>query len=93
VIASAACATRLRELDRAVVLASDPALRVAPYASATTSSALAPGEIVRVERTHEGFALVRTAAGKSGWLSEGSVALIVSSVRSVSLPPSASASR
>jgi tetratricopeptide (TPR) repeat protein len=75
-IATAACATRLRELDRAVVLASDPTLRVAPYASATASSELAPGEIVRVERTHEGFALVRTSVGKSGWVSEASVARI-----------------
>jgi len=75
-IAAAACATRLNELDRAVVLASDPALRVAPYASATASSELAPGELVRIERTHEGFALVRTAAGKSGWMSAGAVARI-----------------
>jgi tetratricopeptide (TPR) repeat protein len=76
VFAGAACATALRERDRAVVLGRDPALRVAPYASATTSSELAPGEIVRVERTHEGFTLVRTAAGKSGWMSPGSVAAI-----------------
>jgi len=75
-VAAAAGATRLGELDRAVVLASDPVLRVAPYASATASSELAPGDIVRVERTHEGFALVRTGAGKSGWVSEASVARI-----------------
>lgn len=76
VVGVAACATRLHERDRAVVLASDPALRVAPYASATASGELAPGEIVRVERSHEGFTLVRTAAGKSGWLSAASVAQI-----------------
>jgi len=76
VVAAAACATRLQERDRAVVLASDPALRVAPYASATTSSELPPGELVRIERTHEGFTLVRAAAGKSGWLSAASVARI-----------------
>jgi tetratricopeptide (TPR) repeat protein len=75
-VAGAACATRLRELDRAVVLGADPTLRVAPYPSATVSSDLAPGEIVRVERMHQGFALVRTGAGKSGWLSGDSVARI-----------------
>ena len=41
-------------------------LRVAPYASATASSELAPGEIVRIERSHDGFTLVRTAAGQVG---------------------------
>lgn len=76
VVAGTACATRLRELDRAVVLGSDPTLRVAPYPSATVSSDLAPGEIVRIERMHDGFALVRTGAGKSGWMTGESVARI-----------------
>lgn len=75
-VASAACATRLAERDRAVVLDADPVLRVAPYPSATASSELAPGEVVRIERTHQGFSLVRTAAGRSGWLGDAAVARI-----------------
>ena len=75
-IAGAACATRLGERDRGVVLDGDPKLRVAPYASATVSSELPPGEIVRIERTHEGFTLVRTAAGRSGWMPDASVGRI-----------------
>lgn len=74
--AGAACATRLGERDRGVVLDGDPKLRVAPYASATVSSELPPGEIVRIERSHEGFTLVRTAAGRSGWMPDASVGRI-----------------
>lgn len=75
-LASAAATTVLTERDRAVVLDGEPVLRVAPYPSASQSSDLAPGEIVRIERTHQGFSLVRTAAGRSGWLGDGSVARI-----------------
>jgi tetratricopeptide (TPR) repeat protein len=78
VVGGAACATRLAERDRAVVLDEDPVLRVAPYASATVSSELAPGEVVRIERSHEGFTLVRTAAGRSGWTTSAAVARIAS---------------
>lgn len=75
-LAGAACATRLGERDRGVVLDGDPKVRVAPYASATVSSELPPGEVVRIERIHEGFTLVRTAAGRSGWMADGSVGRI-----------------
>lgn len=72
-VAAAACATRLGERDRGVVLDGDPKLRVAPYASASVSSELLPGEIVRIERTHEGFTLVRSPGGRSGWIADGAV--------------------
>lgn len=75
-VAAAACFARLRDADRAVVLGADPVLRVAPYASATASSELTPGEIVHVEREHGGFTLVRTSDGKSGWIADASVGRI-----------------
>jgi tetratricopeptide (TPR) repeat protein len=75
-VAGAAYATRLGERDSAVVLDGDPKLRVAPYASATVSSELPPGDVVRLERGHEGFTLVRTSAGRSGWMADGAVARI-----------------
>jgi len=77
-VAGAAAATRLGDRDRAVVLDGAPALRVAPYPSATVSSDLAPGEVVRIERTHQGFSLVRTAAGRSGWLGDDALARVAS---------------
>jgi tetratricopeptide (TPR) repeat protein len=68
VVAGAAAATALGELDRAVVLGRDPVLRVAPYASATPARPIGAGEVVRVERVHAGFALLRAADGRAGWL-------------------------
>lgn len=70
-------AARLRASDRAVILGPDPALRVAPYEEATVSSALDPGDLVRVERNHEGFRLVRTEDGRAGWVRDASAQPIV----------------
>jgi tetratricopeptide (TPR) repeat protein len=67
--------TRLGERDRAVVIGSEPALRTAPYPSAA-ATAITPGELVTVEREHGGFALVRTAAGKTGWMPDAEVGRI-----------------
>jgi tetratricopeptide (TPR) repeat protein len=75
-VAGAAYATRVGERDRAVVLDGDPKLRVAPYASATASSELTAGELVRIERQHEGFTLVRAASGRSGWMPSDAVGRI-----------------
>lgn len=71
------CLLRLSELDRAVVTGSDPALLVAPYEQATVSGELVPGELVRIEQTHQGFSLVRTTAGRSGWIASDAVTPIV----------------
>jgi tetratricopeptide (TPR) repeat protein len=67
-IAAAAAATAIEARQRGVVLGREPALRVAPYASATTGRPVAAGEVVRVERGHGGFVLVRTDDGRTGWL-------------------------
>lgn len=58
----------LADLERAVVLGDGGGLRSAPFASATQGQAVLAGEIVVPERTHEGWILVTTAAGKSGWI-------------------------
>ncbi|MEY4950452.1 MAG: hypothetical protein RL698_2663 [Pseudomonadota bacterium] len=67
-LAVAAERSALADLGRAVVLGSGGGLRAAPFASAPVGQAVAPGEIVRPEREHEGWVLLTTAAGKSGWL-------------------------
>jgi tetratricopeptide (TPR) repeat protein len=71
----AGAATRLGERDRAVVIGVEPALRTAPYPSAA-ATAITPGEVVTIEREHGGFALVRTAAGKTGWMPDAEVGRI-----------------
>ena len=62
------CATRLRDLERAVVLGPEAALLVAPYDAATASGSLDPGEIVVIDQRHQEYALVRSAGGRSGWV-------------------------
>lgn len=75
VLGLAGTATRLGQRDRAVVVGAEPALRTAPYPSAA-STAIAPGELVSIEREHAGFALVRTSAGKTGWMPDAEVGRI-----------------
>jgi tetratricopeptide (TPR) repeat protein len=75
-VAVAGGVTQVARRDRGVVLGADPVLRVAPYPSATASAPLAPGQVVRVERSHEGFVLVRTEDGKAGWLPGAQLGLI-----------------
>lgn len=70
IVALAALAERsaLTDLERTVVLGDGGGLRSAPFASAPQGQAVVAGEIVVPERSHEGWVLVTTAAGKSGWL-------------------------
>lgn len=66
--AAGLCLTRLEELDRSVLVAEAPALRVAPFETATISTELPSGLLVDVERRHDEFALVRTDDGQAGWM-------------------------
>lgn len=60
--------TRLAELDRAVVVGAGATLRVAPFEASTSSTEVVAGDLVDVERAHEGFFLVRTSEGQAGWM-------------------------
>jgi hypothetical protein len=64
-------ATRLDRAGLAIVTGSDPTLLGAPFASALPESNLKAGESVRLLGEHDGFLLVRTADGRSGWTSPG----------------------
>lgn len=66
-------AMRLADLDRAVVVGPAPALRVAPFESATVSTELPAGSLVEIDRLHEDFALVRTQEGQAGWMPKSEV--------------------
>jgi tetratricopeptide (TPR) repeat protein len=67
---------RVQQMDRAIVVDPAPALRSAPFDEATTSTQLAPGDEVALERTHGGFALIRTDEGEAGWVPAPLVARI-----------------
>ena len=75
--ATGLCLSRLEELDRSVLIAEAPALRVAPFETATISTELPSGLIVDVERRHDDFALVRTDDGQAGWMPGADVAEIL----------------
>jgi tetratricopeptide (TPR) repeat protein len=77
--AGALCLVRLREVERAVVLAPGTALLVAPYEEATVSAPLDPGEVVRIDQEHQAFVLARTAKGRSGWVARSAVGTILPS--------------
>jgi len=68
VLAALLCARQLAALDRAIVTAEDARLRDAPYGAAELGTSLRPGETVGIEQRHGSYALVRTRAGRSGWI-------------------------
>jgi hypothetical protein len=59
-----------------VITASTPA-RVTPVPMGEPLFVLAEGETVTMGAEHEGFVLIRTFAGRSGWVSHGNVAPIL----------------
>ena len=70
--------TRTNQLSRGVILGPTPALRVAPFEAATISAELIAGQLVDIERSHQGFCLVRTDDGQAGWISSRKVETILS---------------
>ncbi len=64
-------------LREAVVLTAATPARVSPVPMGDTLFTLPEGEAVEVLAWHEDFVLVRTHAGRSGWVARGSVAPVV----------------
>jgi tetratricopeptide (TPR) repeat protein len=54
--------------NRAVALTPDAPLQISPFAGASVSAVLRPGEIVRVGERHGDYSFVRNEEGKSGWV-------------------------
>ena len=63
-------------LHNGIVIAATPA-RVSPVPMGDPLFSLPEGEKVKITAEHEGFALVETRAGRSGWISDSSVAPLV----------------
>jgi hypothetical protein len=64
------------KLHSGVVVAATP-VRVSPVPMGDALFTLAEGEIVKLAAEHEGYTLVRTGAGRSGWASSANIAPIV----------------
>jgi hypothetical protein len=64
------------KLHSGVVVAAAP-VRVSPVPMGDALFTVAEGEIVKLAAEHEGFTLIRTGAGRSGWASNANIAPIV----------------
>jgi SH3-like domain-containing protein len=71
-------ATRLAQMNRAVVITDHAPLRVSPYASAKQVTTISEGKPLTVTGTHGAFCKVRTANGQTGWMAASEVGRITS---------------
>ena len=64
-------------LHAAVVIAPSAPVRVAPVANEEPSFVLPEAQVVAVTAEHDGFVLIRTKTGRTGWVPEANLALVV----------------
>jgi hypothetical protein len=64
-------------LHEAVVIASETAVRVSPAPMGDPLFVLPEAETVRMTAEHEGFVLVQTRAGRTGWVARANLAPVV----------------
>jgi hypothetical protein len=69
-------ATVWPRLHEAIVIVGNAPVRVAPAPMSETLFTLKEAEAVRMSGEHEGFVLVRSAAGRSGWVWHTDVAAV-----------------
>jgi hypothetical protein len=67
------------KLHEAIVIASNTAVRVAPAPMGDPLFTLTEAETVEMTAEHEGFVLVRTRAGRTGWAARASLAPVIPS--------------
>jgi len=70
---AATFAIRWPEFDRAIVVTANTPARIAPAGTAAELFALKAGETVSIGKNYGQFILVRTADGRSGWVSDQNV--------------------
>jgi hypothetical protein len=65
------------KLHSGVVIVAATPVRVSPVPMGDALFTLTEGETVKLAAEHEGYTLIRTRAGRSGWVSNANVAAIV----------------
>jgi len=75
--AGAGMAAQYENLNRGVIIADNARLRVSPFDSATDSGVVKNGKMVNLTDTYKGYVFVKTANGKSGWLSKKTVSEVL----------------
>jgi tetratricopeptide (TPR) repeat protein len=64
-------------MKAAVVITSETPARISSVSNAEATFKLREGETVTVRAEHQGFALVQTSAGRSGWVARADLARVV----------------
>jgi uncharacterized protein YgiM (DUF1202 family) len=64
-------------MKTAVVITDETPARISPVSNAEPAFQLRAGETVTVRAGHQGFALVQTSAGRSGWVPRADLARVV----------------
>jgi len=64
-------------LHEGVVIARSAAVRVSPVNIGDPLFSLSEAELVRIRAEHDGFALIQTKQGRTGWVSTAEVAPVV----------------
>jgi len=64
-------------LHQGVVIAAGTPVRVSPVPMGDPLFTLPEGEKVKISAEHEGFALIETRAGRSGWIADSNFAPIM----------------
>jgi hypothetical protein len=64
-------------LHKGVIIAATAPVRVSPVPMAEALFALREGEMVSITAEHDGFALVRTPSGRTGWVADANLAPII----------------
>jgi tetratricopeptide (TPR) repeat protein len=67
----------LGDLRRAVVTSSDAPALISPFPAAQKAFTPPAGDVVTIEKRYDDFLLVRDAVGRSGWIEQGKVTLVI----------------
>ena len=74
-------------LHEAVVIARNTAVRVSPAPMGDPLFMLPEAETVKMKAEHEGFVLVRTGTGRTGWVSRANLGAVVAAKSDPGSPP------
>ncbi len=64
-------------MDRGIVTAKDASLLVSPFDTASKSSAIKDGRMVRIAKRYKDYLLVKESTGESGWIARKDVKSVI----------------
>ena len=76
-VAIASAITLWPRLNAAVIIVREAPAFTSPVSGSESAFKLHEGETVTVRAEHQGFALVQTLAGRSGWVTRSDLSLVV----------------